>query len=134
MPRILAVRPRREPNDKGGIWISEAARRLGAVGRSLSLASDAFTGSGEVGGAALGQPRQRPAAWGRHPIDRAHRRRHLGGMARLIVLVAPPRQLELEEAEGWLRQELAPLIGVAGLRSAVLSHLASASSRWSQDS
>jgi hypothetical protein len=54
-------------------------------------------------------------------------------MARLMVLVAPPRQLELDEAEDWLRQELAPLISVAGLRSAALSHVASASSRLSQD-
>jgi hypothetical protein len=57
----------------------------------------------------------------------------LGVMARLMVLVSPPRQLGLDEAEDWLRQQLAPLISVAGLRSVALSRLASASSRWSQD-
>ncbi len=50
-----------------------------------------------------------------------------------MVLVRPPRQLEVDEAEGWLRQELAPVIGAAGVRSAALSRLASASVHWSQD-
>ena len=50
-----------------------------------------------------------------------------------MVLVRPPRQLGLEEAEGWLRQELAPVVRAAGVRSAALSRLASASLRWSQE-
>jgi hypothetical protein len=54
-------------------------------------------------------------------------------MARLVILVSPPRRLTVDEAEDWLRQELAPVVRVAGLRSAALSRLASASSRWSHD-
>jgi len=54
-------------------------------------------------------------------------------MARLLVLVRPPRQLKLDEAEDWLRQELVPVIRAAGLRSAALSRLASASSSWSHE-
>jgi hypothetical protein len=48
-------------------------------------------------------------------------------MARLLVMVSPPRRLKVDEAESWLREELAPLVRVAGLRSAVLSRLAGAS-------
>jgi hypothetical protein len=54
-------------------------------------------------------------------------------MARLMVLVRPPHQLELDEAEDWLRQQLAPVIRAAGVRSAALSRLASASLRWSHE-
>jgi hypothetical protein len=50
-----------------------------------------------------------------------------------MVLVRPPRQLELAEAEDWLRQQLASVVGAEGVRSVALSRLASASSRWSQD-
>jgi hypothetical protein len=71
--------------------------------------------------------------WGQDPIDPAHRQRHLGVMARLLVLVRPPRQLKVDEAEEWLRQELAPVIRAAGLRSAALSRVASASSTWTSD-
>jgi hypothetical protein len=54
-------------------------------------------------------------------------------MARLMVLVSPPRQLELAEAEGWLRQQLASIVGTDRVQSVALSRLASASSRWSHD-
>jgi hypothetical protein len=54
-------------------------------------------------------------------------------MARLLVLVSAPRRLKPDEAEDWLRQELAPLVGVSGLRSAALSRLASASSTRTPD-
>lgn len=54
-------------------------------------------------------------------------------MARLLVLVRPPHHLDLEEAEDWLRQEVAPVTGSAGVRSAALSRLASASRRWTQE-
>jgi hypothetical protein len=50
-----------------------------------------------------------------------------------MVLVSPPRQLEVDEAEAWLRQQLASVVGAAGVRSVALSRLASASSRWSHD-
>jgi hypothetical protein len=50
-----------------------------------------------------------------------------------MVLVGPPRQLKVDEAEDWLRQQLAQVIGVAGVRSVALSRLASASVHWSQD-
>jgi hypothetical protein len=49
-------------------------------------------------------------------------------MARLVVLVSPPRRLKPHEAEAWLRQELAPVVRAGGLRSAALSRLAGA---WS---
>ncbi len=48
-------------------------------------------------------------------------------MARVLVLVSPPRRLKVDEAESWLREELAPVVRAAGLRSAVLSRLAGAS-------
>ena len=54
-------------------------------------------------------------------------------MARLLVLVSPPRHLALAEAEDWLRAELAPLASGATVRSAALSTLASASRRWTQE-
>ncbi|HEX2413845.1 MAG TPA: hypothetical protein VHJ37_01385 [Thermoleophilaceae bacterium] len=54
-------------------------------------------------------------------------------MARLMVLVSPPHHLGLEEAEHWLREELAPVTAGAGVRSAALSRLAAASRRWSQE-
>ncbi len=54
-------------------------------------------------------------------------------MARLLVLVRPPHHLELDEAEDWLRQEIAPLTSGVGVRSAALSRLASASRRWTQE-
>lgn len=54
-------------------------------------------------------------------------------MARLIVLVGPPRRLGLDEAEDWLRGELGPVIRAAGARSVELSRVASASRRWSQE-
>ena len=54
-------------------------------------------------------------------------------MARLLVLVRPPHHLELDEAEDWLRQEIAPVTGGVGVRSAALSRLASASRGWTQE-
>ena len=54
-------------------------------------------------------------------------------MARLIVLVRPSRRVELDEAEAWLRRELAPVVGAARAGSVALSRLASASVPWSQD-
>ena len=51
-------------------------------------------------------------------------------MVRLMVLVSPPRHLGLDEAEDWLRDEVAPLAGAAGVRSGALSRLGSASRRW----
>jgi hypothetical protein len=54
-------------------------------------------------------------------------------MARLLVLVSPPRHLKLDEAEDWLRQEIAPVTSGLELRSAALSRLASASRRWTQE-
>jgi hypothetical protein len=51
-----------------------------------------------------------------------------------MVLVRPPRRLAPDDAEGWLRQQLGSVVGGAGVRSAALSRLASASLRWSQDS
>ncbi len=54
-------------------------------------------------------------------------------MARLLVLVSPPHHLQLDEAEEWLRQEIAPVTSGAGLRSAALSRLATASRRWPQE-
>ena len=54
-------------------------------------------------------------------------------MARLLVLVSPPRRLSVAEAEDWLRQELAPVVRAAGLRSAALCRLASASSGSHQE-
>lgn len=54
-------------------------------------------------------------------------------MARLLVLVRPPHHLALDEAEDWLRQEIAPVTSAAGVRSGALSRLASASRRWSQE-
>ncbi len=39
----------------------------------------------------------------------------------------------MDEAEDWLRQELAPVTEAAGLRSAALSRLATASSIWSHE-
>ncbi len=53
-------------------------------------------------------------------------------MTRLLVLVSPHRQLSPDEAEDWLRQEIAPVASGGGVRSAALSRLASASRRWSQ--
>jgi hypothetical protein len=50
-----------------------------------------------------------------------------------MVLVRPPRQLELDEAEDWLRRQLATVVDAAGVKSVALSRLASASLRWSQD-
>jgi hypothetical protein len=50
-----------------------------------------------------------------------------------MMLVSPPRRLAVEEAEEWLRAELASVSGVAGVQSVALSRLASASLRWSQD-
>lgn len=50
-----------------------------------------------------------------------------------MMLVSPPRRLAVEEAEEWLRRELVSIAGIAGVRSAALSRLASASVRWSQD-
>jgi hypothetical protein len=50
-----------------------------------------------------------------------------------MVLVRPPRQLELDDAEDWLRQQLASVTSDAGVRSVELSRLASASVRWSHD-
>ena len=54
-------------------------------------------------------------------------------MARLMVLVSPPHHLGLDEAEDWLRQELAPVTGGARVQSAALSRLAAASRRWCQE-
>ena len=54
-------------------------------------------------------------------------------MARLLVLVSPPHHLGLDEAEDWLRQEIAPVTSGAGVRSAALSRLGSASRRWPQE-
>lgn len=54
-------------------------------------------------------------------------------MARLMVLISPPRQLGVDEAEDWLRRELTTVIGVVSVRSAALSRLASASPEWSAD-
>jgi hypothetical protein len=72
--------------------------------------------------------------WDEDPIDLSHRHVHRGVVARLMVLVRPPRRLEPDDAEGWLRQQLASVVGDAGVRSAALSRLASASLHWSQDS
>ena len=55
-------------------------------------------------------------------------------MVRLMVLVSPPRHLGLDEAEDWLRDEVAPVAGAAGVRSGALSRLSSASRRWSPES
>lgn len=71
--------------------------------------------------------------WVQDPIDPQGGRTDLGRMARLVVLVSPPRRLKPDEAEEWLRRELASVVGVAGLRSAALSRLASASSTWTSD-
>ena len=54
-------------------------------------------------------------------------------MARLLVLVRPPRHLALAEAEDWLRAELAPVASGTKVRSAALSTLASASRRLTQE-
>jgi hypothetical protein len=54
-------------------------------------------------------------------------------VARLIVLVHPPRPVELDDAEAWLRQQLASVIGAPRVRSAALSRLTSAALPWSRD-
>jgi hypothetical protein len=54
-------------------------------------------------------------------------------MVRLMVLVSPPHHLRLDEAEDWLRDEVAPVACAAGVRSGALSRLASASRRWSPE-
>jgi hypothetical protein len=51
-----------------------------------------------------------------------------------MVFVRPPRRPGLDEAEEWLRRELAPVVGAAGARSAALSRMGAASLRWSQES
>jgi hypothetical protein len=50
-----------------------------------------------------------------------------------MVLVHPPRPVEVDDAELWLREQLAPVVGAAQVRSAALSRLASASVPWSQE-
>ena len=50
-----------------------------------------------------------------------------------MLFVSPPRRISVEEAEEWLRRELGSVTSAAGVRSAGLSRLASASVSWSQD-
>jgi hypothetical protein len=50
-----------------------------------------------------------------------------------MLFVRPPRRLGVEEAEEWLRRELAPVVGAAHARSAALSRLDGASLPWSQE-
>jgi hypothetical protein len=50
-----------------------------------------------------------------------------------MVLVRPPRRLELDEAEDWLRGEVGPVTNAAGVRSVALSRVASASGRSSEE-
>jgi hypothetical protein len=54
-------------------------------------------------------------------------------VARLMMLVSPPRRLGVEEAGEWLRRELCSFTGAAGARSVALSRLADASARSSGD-
>src|SRR5665809_22450 len=54
-------------------------------------------------------------------------------MTRVLVLVSPPHHLGLDEAEDWLRREIAPVTSGPGVRSAALSRLADASREWTTD-
>jgi hypothetical protein len=50
-----------------------------------------------------------------------------------MVFVRPPLRLGVEEAEEWLRRELAPVVDAARARGAALSRLDGALVPWSQE-